>query len=384
MAPGPRLEALDGVRGIAALWVLLGHAAILAGFSLPILSEPDLGVDLFILLSGFLMVFQYELRAQREPWEQPATWTKFWMRRFFRIAPLYYITLIAALAAGSAIYDARVALDLYRHVEVQAPTRYLDPSFTNFALHFSFLFGLLPSYSFRTPLPDWSIGLEMQFYAVFPFLMLLIRRTGPVIGAILIAIASVAIVKMTRMAGIHFPMPAFLPLKMPIFLAGMIIACISGTKDRRFIAMFMLLAMGFALLPLVDHQRMKLLVRLLLVLAFAALIHVHRLPGLLRTIASAPVALLSSRQLFLLGELSFGAYLIHLLIMQPVGGLLLQAGMAEMGAAARFLLLGTVTLVPTYALAFLAYRFVEKPGQKAASGILCAGRRLNIMPPRRG
>src|SRR3546814_1095538 len=56
-----RVECLDGLRGVAALWVLLGHMMILTGFRLPLMCKPDLGVDLFILPSGFLMVFQYPL-----------------------------------------------------------------------------------------------------------------------------------------------------------------------------------------------------------------------------------------------------------------------------------------------------------------------------------
>src|SRR3546814_12295768 len=72
-----RVECLDGLRGVAALWVLLGHMMILTGFRLPLMSKPDLGVDLFILLSGFLMMFQYRLRAGREDWNAPGTWTAF-------------------------------------------------------------------------------------------------------------------------------------------------------------------------------------------------------------------------------------------------------------------------------------------------------------------
>ena len=95
-----RVECLDGLRGVAALWVLLGHMMILTGFRLPLMSKPDLGVDLFILLSGFLMMFQYRLRAGREDWNAPGTWTAFWTRRFFRLAPLFYVTLAAAQIAG--------------------------------------------------------------------------------------------------------------------------------------------------------------------------------------------------------------------------------------------------------------------------------------------
>ena len=47
---GGRVDCLDGLRGLAALWVLVGHAHILTGFSLPVIGDPDLGVDLFIMI----------------------------------------------------------------------------------------------------------------------------------------------------------------------------------------------------------------------------------------------------------------------------------------------------------------------------------------------
>src|SRR4051794_4137613 len=81
-AVAKRVDCLDGLRGLAALWVLVGHCLLLTNWHLPVASEPDLGVDLFILLSGFLMVFHYRLRAAREPWDSRATWIAFWTRRF--------------------------------------------------------------------------------------------------------------------------------------------------------------------------------------------------------------------------------------------------------------------------------------------------------------
>ena len=179
-----RVACLDGLRGLAALWVLFGHLVILTGFRLPVLSKPDLGVDLFILLSGFLMVFQYRLRADVEDWRAPGTWAAFWTRRFFRLAPLFYVALAVALLAGPALYADRVAIDGFLGEPLQPRERFADASLANIAAHLSFVFGLLPDYAFRTPLPDWSLGLEMQFYAAFPFLVLLARRIGWVPAAL--------------------------------------------------------------------------------------------------------------------------------------------------------------------------------------------------------
>ena len=92
------LPWLDGLRGFAALWVLVSHAQILSGMrGIPVLSWGELAVDLFMLLSGFLMAHHYVLRQEKEPWDAKATFYTFWLRRFFRIAPLYYFLLFFAL-----------------------------------------------------------------------------------------------------------------------------------------------------------------------------------------------------------------------------------------------------------------------------------------------
>src|SRR3546814_5340753 len=107
------------------------------------------------------MMCQCRRRAGREDWTAPGTWAAFWTRRFFRLAPLFYVTLAAALIAGPAIYADRVAIDSVLGQSLQPPERYLDGSFINIALHLSFLFGLLPDYAFLTPLPDLSLGLVL-------------------------------------------------------------------------------------------------------------------------------------------------------------------------------------------------------------------------------
>ena len=92
------LPWLDGLRGLASIWVLLSHIQILTGLrDIPLLSWGELAVDLFMLLSGFLMAHNYIARKQSEPWESSRTIGQFWVRRFFRIAPLYYVVLVLSL-----------------------------------------------------------------------------------------------------------------------------------------------------------------------------------------------------------------------------------------------------------------------------------------------
>jgi peptidoglycan/LPS O-acetylase OafA/YrhL len=69
-------QELEGLRGLASLWVVLGHICILTSFHFPILSDPAIGVDLFILLSGYLMAKNYVERKDKEPWTDSATFKK--------------------------------------------------------------------------------------------------------------------------------------------------------------------------------------------------------------------------------------------------------------------------------------------------------------------
>src|SRR5262249_21988845 len=148
----------------------------------------------------------------------------FWLRRSFRIAPLYYLLLAAALIAGPSIGEMRDAIaQLWPHTAT-SPNRYRDQSLANILAHVTFSFGVLPRYYFATPLPDWSIILEMQFYLLFPFLMLMVARIGgPVAGAM--ALLGCAVVEVIFRGYVHqFEMPSFLPLKLYVFFIGMWIA----------------------------------------------------------------------------------------------------------------------------------------------------------------
>lgn len=354
------IPCLDGLRGIAALWVLIGHACILTGRTFPVVGEPDLGVDLFVILSGFLMAFHYTLQADRRPWISPTTWVSFWRRRFFRIAPLYYVLLAMALLMGPLLYDARTIIDTALERSPQLASRFEDSSPSNIILHLTFLFGLIPDYAFRTPLPDWSLGLEMQFYAVFPALMLLGRRLGWTAGSLLICGASVAAAGLLAKYGIRFPMPSFLPLKMPFFLVGMLCALAVG-RDTRTTICFFALSLFFAAIPLIDHDASKTLIRLIIVTVFFALIH-HRHLGSVGKAVAAGSDSLGTRPFRVLGDLSFGTYLWHLLIMQPVAASVFLAA-PELGRSARFVLVLAVVIPVTYTLAYLTFHAVELPGQ---------------------
>ena len=137
--------------------------------------------------------------------------------------------LIVAFVVGGHIYSDRVFIDESLGRSVQAASRYLDSSFENFFVHATFLFGLIPAYSYRTPLPDWSIGLEVQFYLVFPLIAILANRYGWLRATFCALIVGVLIAGLFKILHVRYPMSSFLPLKFHIFAAGMLVGAYCST-----------------------------------------------------------------------------------------------------------------------------------------------------------
>lgn len=121
--------------------------------------------------------------------------------------------------------------------------------------------------------------------------------------------------------------------------------------------------------------------RVLLVLGFFALVHLRSL-GAVDGIAR----LLGGKVFHWLGELSYGAYLIHLLILYPVAAGVIARFGTGLGAAGRFALTGAIVVPATYVLAFLAYRLVELPGQRLGKAVIArvTGSRTRAPDPARG
>ena len=377
-APKNWSPELEGLRGLASLWVLLGHICILINYSFPLLSDPSMGVDLFILLSGFLMAKNYQERREVEPWTDPATFKKFWLRRYFRIAPLYYVLLVVAIGFGPYFGEMRDVISSFYPSTATEVSRYADQSFGNLATHVLFLFGFLPHYAFNTVLPDWSIGLEMQYYALFPFIMLAIMRFGYPATCVVLMLAGIAL-KFALPAYVDaFKMPSLIFLKLHMFVAGMLIAEAVRRMQVRYL-LLALLAPVISIFLTIGWHKVRIGMEALMILLMAAILWKFRAGSMMATVMSLPKRLLTLRFSTFLGDVSYSVYMLHLLIVIPVCGLLLShTALAQQGAVLRFLEVAALCLPVTYLLAMLLYKGVEKPGIKLGKYVL----RQNKAEPR--
>ncbi|MGA2052845.1 MAG: acyltransferase [Opitutales bacterium] len=374
------MAVLDAVRGLCALWVLAVHVSEMSGFygHYTLLDRGDVAVDIFMFLSGFLMAYHYHLREEAEPWDCPKTWRRFYVRRFFRIVPLYYCALVIAL-----VFHGEFASGL-EHIIAAFPKPLAGwfhasplmqaPDWPNVLSHFLFLFGFVPAYAASNILPDWSIGLEMQFYAAFPFIMLLCRRRGYLLAtAFLLGIWYLS----HQLFGVYadapakvfgtFPQPSFLPLKLSCFLIGILIAEAVYQRFSNPVRSMLLLLLAAAV-ALLTSQDVYFCVA---VYACAAFTLIPGSPLEHTRVAAALNRLLQRRIFSFLAETSYGTYLFHMLILAPVASLLVEhSSFASWHATARFAFLLITMLALTYPVAFLAYRLVEQPGIRLGQRLL--------------
>ncbi|GIH62493.1 acyltransferase family protein [Microbispora siamensis] len=160
-----RLPGLDGIRGLAALFVVLHHCRLLSFPGFPADTGPawagwlvygHLAVVVFIVLSGFSLA----VSPARSGWRLNGL-RRFAYRRAWRILPPYWAALLFSLV---------VAWALIPQPGQESPT-----------VKSVVVYGLLVQDLFGSPSPNgafWSIAVEAQLYIVFPLMLLVLRRAG--------------------------------------------------------------------------------------------------------------------------------------------------------------------------------------------------------------
>lgn len=181
-APGRKqFPALDGLRGFAILIVLVYHYFILlpttspwlAGFVIGIASKGYVGVDLFFVLSGFLITgILYDAKGQNNYFRN------FYARRFLRIFPLYYGVLLAVL--GFLLALKFVAPHLWDKYPKFPGLLTAMPFFWTYTTNFGQVAGFQTSALGHF----WTLAVEEQFYLVWPLVVFACSRRSLILTCV--------------------------------------------------------------------------------------------------------------------------------------------------------------------------------------------------------
>jgi len=359
-----RLSFLDALRGLSALAVAAGHGAEgtfpgYAAFDQQVFRLGQFGVVTFFLCSGFIIPASIERHGSLR---------RFWTGRFFRLFPLYWLVVAAALALAAA--------DRYE----------LDPHYSAGWLSHTVANATMTQALIGAPLAlglSWTLGFELGFYVLISLLFLLNLHRDAVVPASIVALLALGLGLLNR------GLPAVaLPILAVVSLVGAVLALRHG-RSSRLVLVGGTLAVVVIGLMLNRHGEVWLNVTLFAPLFAGTVLYRHfqgRLSGRVAGLTYAGVAVLVSgtvhfnagfrssgvsfaaafaafgalyalrrrrfpRPLVYLGTISYSVYLLHPLVFSvlPVFSAV-PSGISLVAAIAATLL-----------VAALSYRWVEVP-----------------------
>jgi peptidoglycan/LPS O-acetylase OafA/YrhL len=326
---------IQGLRAVAVLVVVLFHLNpkwLPGGF---------VGVDVFLVISGYLITCILLEKKAQPNYRLVGTLSYFYFGRLKRIAPAYFAMLVIVSLTASVLFLPQ-DLAIYKQGLNQAAWFNSNNYFAGFGDYFA------PN-SYEQPLlHTWSLAIEIQFYLLAPFLILLlpVKVLQWLLAALLIGLTALAEYRL-RILGIQQETYYSLYSRLPAFFTGALVALLLRTAKG---GKSWFSGLGLALV-LASAAAQPLLgpfpgILGLLPVAGAALFLVQPANGLLGQ-------LMASNPIVGLGKLSYSLYLWH----WPVLALLrYYTGSQELDLFYALLFIGITLLLTT-----LSYFAVETP-----------------------
>lgn len=307
---------LDGIRCIAILAVIWHHSS--PPKLLPIMGRGFLGVDLFFVLSGFLIS---TLLLRERAATGKISLKDFWMRRALRLVPAYYAILFSLLAAYLVLKPGA------------EETRALASGFPVYALYLSnWIDPGAPNLG-----PTWSLATEEQFYLVWPLFEAFaapIVSAGAIIGGLIVnqlinfGVLDGAIAAATGLAPGDHPevlQTTFTPILLGVGLAHLLNRRATFAWLQRIAgfpyagAVYAALSLALLSMPASDISGA---LRLSIHLSFALFVAAVMLAP-----DGAAARLLERRPIAFIGKVSYGIYLYHMFALHAAAVIVGKTGL---------------------------------------------------------
>ncbi len=333
MSARKRRLDIDLLRAIAVGTVLLFH------FDFPGMEGGFLGVDIFFVLSGYLI--SLHIKEQRS--EGRFKFIDFYLRRIRRLTPALFVACLGTAIASFFILP-KPLLEEFSRSFVAANLYVSNIYFWSTANYFD------TGSIFKPLLHTWSLGVEEQFYLIWPmFLVFIPKRFGAwfvLAAGVISLIASEIVLNYSASSGFYL-----FPFRIFQFATGAMVAYITLPKLNFFIRQALLLIAAAVIIASFvltnEFTRNPGFSALPIVMAVAVIIALNE-PWLNK---EHPISEIWGR----IGLVSYSAYLVHwpLVVLYKINNPaelnIMQAGLF---------------VVVSYVIAELLYTLVEKPTQK--------------------
>jgi peptidoglycan/LPS O-acetylase OafA/YrhL len=229
VAARPRhFPCFDGLRAIAAVLVVIVHTSFASGLTLRssvgiYTARFEIGVSVFFLISGFLLYRPFAA-SHIAGGAAPAV-GKFWVRRFLRIIPAYWLAFLVT--------------NYVMHID-----RKVHPGWHSLLIYLGLLQVYFPSHALTGITQAWSLCTEVSFYLFLPLYAVLVARgrrsDRNQLSRELVAVAGLFVVGLGVRFGllhVHSPlayvMLEWLPACLDLFALGMLLAVLSSWLAHR-------------------------------------------------------------------------------------------------------------------------------------------------------
>jgi peptidoglycan/LPS O-acetylase OafA/YrhL len=345
---------IDSLRGIAILLVMLVHVGqisylsqITHGIKYQLIDNGQLGVQLFFLVSAFTL-----MRSMQSRHQEPHAKRNFFIRRFFRIAPMYYVAILYYT------FQNFIGFNFFATGNISHSIPFIKLFANLFFIH-----GFYPT-TINSYVPGgWSIAVEMTFYLFLPLIFSKIKTINHsllfVFSSLLVATFFHSLLKAPIFGHNNFIDFNFIN-QLPMFSLG-ILAYFFLKKDAHHLSPAMLLLVALSLLFFSYFSP-----------PYYLLYGVAWL-FLLLGLSKLPIKALVNKPIEWIGKLSFSLYLIHFAAIYWITQWIPPSIFHITHFTGDFLLLCgyyLLTVLSSISIAYFTYRFIEVPFQHYGKNLI--------------
>jgi len=311
--------ALDGLRAICIIFTIFNHIDGTPGFI-----NGSVGVDVFFPLSGFLITGI----LMRNDWSDLRG---YYIRRFFRIAPVYYLSFAITISLAVAAHHLHIGISRIDQArEILIPSMLFSRELASSAT----LFG-----------QAWTVGIEEKFYLVWPVVFLLPGSRRKVVLALCLILVGLAVLQYDKALRGY---------------GGIALGCIASVAYfKRGFQIHVNLALGLLALAYAFCLYSDLRFANITISMASALL----IPALYAR-SSLVSRALSNKTIVQLGRMTFSIYMLHVIVVFFMKTVLLRFGIHH------WLIVFAIGYSAVVACAWAVYRYFEGP-------LIAYGKRLS-------